>query len=170
MKNSNVSSSLSHSIIFLKQMTCPNSCAKIQNSTSLNIPQDCTVEQYIVPHGHILKNVTSLPVLRSYLILSGLFTWIRPEHSILHGHVFKGELVQIFKQGDFIASFYVLYSILLHLLPLRFHCIGGFWNRTQDCCDFGMAVSDSGALTTRLYLIHGPARSHSPSARSHPNF
>jgi hypothetical protein len=26
----------------------------------------------------------------------------------------------------------VLYSTLLHLPPLRFHCVGGRWNRTQD--------------------------------------
>jgi hypothetical protein len=29
---------------------------------------------------------------------------------------------------------YVLYSTLLHLPPLRFHCVGGCWNRTQDSC------------------------------------
>jgi hypothetical protein len=35
-------------------------------------------------------------------------------------------------------SFYVLYSTLLDLLPLRFHCVGGCWERIQDCCDFGI--------------------------------
>ncbi len=25
-----------------------------------------------------------------------------------------------------------------HLPPLRFHCVGGCWDRTQDCCDFGI--------------------------------
>ncbi len=30
---------------------------------------------------------------------------------------------------------------------LRFHCVGGCWDRTQDCCDID-------ALTTRLDLIH----------------
>jgi hypothetical protein len=34
--------------------------------------------------------------------------------------------------------FCVLYSTLLHLPPLRFHCVGGCWDRTQDCCDFGI--------------------------------
>ncbi len=34
--------------------------------------------------------------------------------------------------------FYVLYSTLLHLPPLRFHCVRGCWNRTQDCCDSGI--------------------------------
>ncbi len=36
------------------------------------------------------------------------------------------------------SMFYVLSSTLLHLPPLRFHCIGGWWDRTQDCCDFGI--------------------------------
>jgi hypothetical protein len=31
--------------------------------------------------------------------------------------------------------FYIRYSTLLHLPPLRFHCVGEYW-RTQDCCDF----------------------------------
>ncbi len=38
----------------------------------------------------------------------------------------------------FFDSFYALYSTLLHLPPIRFHCVGGCWNRTQDCCDFGI--------------------------------
>ncbi len=34
-------------------------------------------------------------------------------------------------QGDFLNFFlYVLYSTLLHLPPLRFHCVGGCWDRT----------------------------------------
>ncbi len=32
----------------------------------------------------------------------------------------------------------VLYSTLLHLPPLRFHCVVGSWDRTQDSCDFGI--------------------------------
>ncbi len=43
--------------------------------------------------------------------------------------------------------FYVLHTTLLHLPPLRSHCIGGCWDRTQDCCDFGI-----GSQT--LDLIH----------------
>jgi len=31
-----------------------------------------------------------------------------------------------------IFSFYVRYSTLLHLPPLRFHCVGGCWDRTLD--------------------------------------
>ncbi len=31
----------------------------------------------------------------------------------------------------------VLYSTLLHLPPFRFNCVGGCWDRTQDC-SFGI--------------------------------
>jgi hypothetical protein len=37
-----------------------------------------------------------------------------------------------------IFSMYVLHSTLLHLPPLRFHCVGGCWDRTQDSCDCGI--------------------------------
>ncbi len=47
--------------------------------------------------------------------------------------------------------FYARYSTLLHLPPLRFHCVGGCWDRTQDNCRWNW-LSD--ALTTRLDLIH----------------
>jgi hypothetical protein len=46
------------------------------------------------------------------------------------------------KQGDFFGFFffYVLFfSTLLHLPLLRLHCVGGGWDRTQDCCDLGIA-------------------------------
>ncbi len=32
--------------------------------------------------------------------------------------------------------FFVLYSALLHLPPLRFHCADGCWDRTQDRCSW----------------------------------
>jgi hypothetical protein len=66
-------------------------------------------------------------------------------------------------------SFYVRYSTPLLLPPIIFHCVGGCWDRTQDCCDFGNCQPD--ALTTRLDLIHseqwwcgrsGPA--HNPTS------
>jgi hypothetical protein len=46
--------------------------------------------------------------------------------------------------------FFVLYSALLHLPPLRFHCADGCWDRTQDRCNW---CNWSDALTTRLDLI-----------------
>ncbi len=41
----------------------------------------------------------------------------------------------------FYKSFYVHYSTPLRLPPLRFHCVGGCWDRTHDCCDFGIDSS-----------------------------
>ncbi len=52
----------------------------------------------------------------------------------------------IFLGGFFI--FFVLYSALLHLPPLRFHCAGGCWDRTKNRWHW-----QSDALTTRLDLI-----------------
>jgi hypothetical protein len=46
--------------------------------------------------------------------------------------------MQYFCYVDGGIFFYVLYSTLLYLPPLRFHCVGGYWDRTQDCCDFGI--------------------------------
>jgi hypothetical protein len=36
---------------------------------------------------------------------------------------------------NFCFIFYVLNSALLHLPPLRFHCVGGCKDRNQGCCD-----------------------------------
>jgi hypothetical protein len=36
----------------------------------------------------------------------------------------------------FRGFFFILYSALLHLPPIRFHCAGGCWDRTQDRCNF----------------------------------
>jgi hypothetical protein len=41
------------------------------------------------------------------------------------------------KRG-FFRLFYVLYSTLLHLPARRFYGVGGYWDRTQDCCDLGI--------------------------------
>jgi hypothetical protein len=38
----------------------------------------------------------------------------------------------------FLDFWKVLYSTLLPLPLLRFHCVGGYWDRTQDCCDFNI--------------------------------
>ena len=39
-----------------------------------------------------------------------------------------------------------------HLLLLRFHCVGGFGDQTQDCCDFDISQTVL-YITTRLHLI-----------------
>jgi hypothetical protein len=35
-------------------------------------------------------------------------------------------------------TFYIRYSTLLDLPPLRFHCIVGRWDQTQDSYDYGI--------------------------------
>ncbi len=37
-----------------------------------------------------------------------------------------------------ISTLYVHYATLLYLPPLRFNCVWGCRDRTQDCCDFGI--------------------------------
>ena len=74
-------------------------------------------------------------------------------------------------QGN-IALMYILYSTLLYLPPLRFHCVGGCWDEAQDCGDFG---SGTWAVTVRhsnqsaIDLIKHSARSHPHPAKSHPH-
>jgi hypothetical protein len=47
---------------------------------------------------------------------------------------------------------------LLHLPPLRFHYVGGCWNRTQDSCEYvigcQMLYSNHSAPQARLNLIY----------------
>ncbi len=61
-----------------------------------------------------------------------------------------------FNYGEVFWILYIniLYSTLLHLPPLRFHCVGGCWDRSsQDCCcDFGIGVRRSNHA--RLDLVH----------------
>jgi hypothetical protein len=47
--------------------------------------------------------------------------------------------------------FFIRYSTLIHLPPLRFHCVGGCWDRTQDSCDYGIGCQT---------LYNHSARSH----------
>jgi hypothetical protein len=51
------------------------------------------------------------------------------------------------KMGEFFGIFLVHYSTLLHLSPLRLHCVGECCDRTQDC------LALAGQLA-RLDLIH----------------
>jgi hypothetical protein len=48
----------------------------------------------------------------------------------------------------------LLYSTLLHLPPIRFHCVGGCWDQSGDSCDFNISSQMLSPVTTRLNLIH----------------
>jgi hypothetical protein len=51
----------------------------------------------------------------------------------------KSVILKYLNRRIFIIVMYrVLYSILLHLPPLRFHSAGGCCDRAQDCCAFGI--------------------------------
>ncbi len=49
--------------------------------------------------------------------------------------------------------FITLFNTMLHLPPLRFHCVGGCWDRTQESCNLDIGCH-ADTLTTRLDLIH----------------
>ncbi len=42
-----------------------------------------------------------------------------------------------YSPGVFLV-FYVLYLTLSHLPPLTFFCVGGCWDRAQECCNFSI--------------------------------
>ncbi len=50
----------------------------------------------------------------------------------------------------FFWIFKVLYSRLLFLRLLRCHCVGGFWDRTQDCCEIDTLAL--GSLNTETFF------------------
>ncbi len=74
-------------------------------------------------------------------ILSPLYKLSKAEESQA-----RGERSRLRKKGGFfwIFSFYVRYSTLLHLPPLRLHCVGRCWDRTQDSCNYGIGCQTLG--------------------------
>ncbi len=72
-------------------------------------------------------------------------------------------LTNKFWKGEFFVRFFVLYSTLLHLTPLRFYCLGGCCYWTQGCMQHRwyfftvrrlIHSASSPLLYTRLDLIH----------------
>ncbi len=87
----------------------------------------------------------------AYSILTNMFKYMillykaKYMHADFHANVIKLynyitvsiKVKKILTEGFFGFFFYVLYSTLLHLPPLRFHCVGECSDRTQDCCYIG---------------------------------
>jgi hypothetical protein len=48
----------------------------------------------------------------------------------------------------------IRYSTLLHLPPLRFHCVRGCWDRTQDCCDSGIDSQTNSSARSHPHIFH----------------
>jgi hypothetical protein len=65
-----------------------------------------------------------------------------------------------FFTGGIWEFFYVLYSTQLHLPPLRFHFVGGCWDRTQAVATSALAVRHS----------YHSARSHPQGANTYPDW
>ncbi len=63
----------------------------------------------------------------------------------------------ILNRGIFLDFFfYVMYPTLLHLPPHRFHCVGGCWDQTQDCCDFRFNVfNTASSAALRFHCVSG---------------
>ncbi len=58
---------------------------------------------------------------------------MRP-HSSLYITQQKLHITKIIKTSIDLRFLKVLYSTLLHLPPLKFHYVGGWYDLTQDCC------------------------------------
>jgi hypothetical protein len=93
------------------------------------------------------------PVQKVFFLTRTLFQFICPHRTAIWGKqscrvvcllvcVSVRNMVEAWRAWVHLPSFwlffYVLYSTLLHLLPVKFHCVGGCWDRIQDCCDFGI--------------------------------
>ncbi len=61
-----------------------------------------------------------------------------------------------FFKGRFFCIFLVLYLDLLHLPPLRFHSVGGCWDRTQDSCDFVCVCCNLQGTQSRQFQCKSP--------------
>ncbi len=79
------------------------------------------------------KTVKRLSPISSAILRHKIKTWISRQMSSLAIWL----ICILFQKSaiGFLILMWVIYSILLHLPPLRFH-FGG-WDRTQHCCDFG---------------------------------
>jgi hypothetical protein len=71
-----------------------------------------------------------------------------------------------FKQGEFLDFFYVLYSTLLHLPPLRFNCVGGSWEvisisseKIRTCIP---SIYKTTLTLTCIYHIYQPGMKSKP--------
>jgi hypothetical protein len=52
-------------------------------------------------------------------------------------------LLNIFSEGFFVDDILSILFNTASLLPLRFHCVGGCCDRTQNCCVFGSQMLSS---------------------------
>ncbi len=104
--------------------------------------------------GHSLGGISTL-VPYGKLCRRGGKAYLPNDERMLRLWKMNGATMIKILRGIFIdfLFFYIRYSTLLHLPPLRFHCVIGSWDRTQDSC-VRLWHWQSNALTTWLDLIH----------------
>jgi hypothetical protein len=85
--------------------------------------------------GHSPNSYIHVSVSDLYIPLIGLPMLLQEIRWTERGNILIAHRHMNMEIGFF---FYELYSTLLHLPPLIFHCVRGCWNRTEDCCDFGI--------------------------------
>ncbi len=56
----------------------------------------------------------------------------------VRGELFSARPQPFLITGDFFLLFMYVIQHGFILSPLRFHCVGGCLNRTQDCCNSGI--------------------------------
>ncbi len=100
-------------------------------------------------------NFVFIPDVVANGLLNALVS-LEPENSLRYRNVGNYDCTVIKKTREkkmdgqcnvkLLNFFYVFYSTLLHLPPLRSHYVGvwGCWDRNQDCCDFGIGKQTPG--------------------------
>jgi hypothetical protein len=82
--------------------------------------------------GYRKRNENALFLAREYLCQQGV--------SYLYKSILKPSIIiGVVTGNNYLSNIViclVLYSALIHLPSLRFHCVGGCWNQTQESCDF----------------------------------
>ncbi len=61
--------------------------------------------------------------------------------------------IKIFVKVRFFLLFLVFNATLLHLPPLRLHCVVGCWDQIQDICDFSNGFQTLDLTTGILYVV-----------------
>jgi hypothetical protein len=114
---------------YLQNGTSMFSCLQLKKQllAKLSILQPCLFEAFLKLETILLWKPARK---RSNYLLMRRETW----------NYWPAQGLMLRKRGIFMMfSFYVLgYTTLLNLPTLRFRCVGGCWDRTQDCCDFGI--------------------------------
>ncbi len=80
---------------------------------------------------HIYESFLRYPYSATFLLFPYVLQILTHKSCSFYRQLLKEDFL------DF-SFFQVLYSTLLHLPLLRFHCVGACRDRTQNCCDFGI--------------------------------